>query len=313
MADENTRSTDPADDEARAKAFFGDTVDTLQEASAQGWDAERTSEALTLVQRSHGYWSDTPVLGGALRHVGLGLAALALAACSGAGAADRAWEEAELPRPIFVAEIHVDGKPSASSLLFEAYEDIGRCCFHSNSNFSLRSDAPSGRALTAQDVFDAVDPRASLYAIGLPDLEDTSLVEPLFGGRMRRHVMAEPQEGCVVVSGVRDGIRRAGTISRTLETETIYSANTTADGLEKRFVDLKTNQKGVDRCNVSALLLLHGMPEEEAMDYRTYSKISEGFGDEVPDMAKLKARDLELNGPFNGYNVIETPDVNEED
>ena len=264
----------------RNTAFFSDTVDTLKAAHREGWDAERTNSALTGVQRQHGYWSDTPVLGSALRRVGLGLAALALAACSGAGAADRAWEEAELPMPILVAYVEAGGEPEMISTMKAAYEDIGRCCFRSDDNFSLRSDAPSGRALTAQDVFDAVDPRASLYAIGLPDLEYTSLVEPLFGGRIRRHVMAEPQEGCVVVSGVRDGIRRAGVL------------NAYED-------DPREGQTALSRCNISALLLLHGLPEEEAMDYKAYAVKDRRYDwMNAPDLDQIKLRDLELNGPL---------------
>ena len=288
MADENTRDAALADtDEARAKAFFGDAVDTLQAASAEGWDAERTSEALTDVQRSHGYWSDTPVLGGALRHVGLGLTALALAACSGAGAADRAWNEAELPMPIFVANVDLGGTAAEiTSLISAAYENIGRCCFLVSDNFSHRSHTPMGRALTSQDVFNTVDSRASFYAIGLPNIEDTSLVEPLFGGRMRRHVMAEPQEGCVVVSGARDGIRRAGVINA-------YERDT------------KESQTALSRCNISAVLLLHGLPEEKAMNYRAYAKeFRRNKWMDAPDMAKLNARDLELNGPYGEDNVV---------
>jgi len=70
MADQNApaQSDDPQLD--RTKAFFGDTVETLQTASAEGWDMAQTDAALTDVQRSHGYWSDTPVLGG---HLGIDL------------------------------------------------------------------------------------------------------------------------------------------------------------------------------------------------------------------------------------------------
>jgi len=55
-----------ADEKARAKAFFEDTVEVLEQAHNEGWDTARTDSELTDVQRSHGYWSDTPVLGGSL-------------------------------------------------------------------------------------------------------------------------------------------------------------------------------------------------------------------------------------------------------
>lgn len=50
----------------RAQSFFDDTVDTLVAAHNQGWDMDRTNAELANVQRAHGYWSDTPVLGGSL-------------------------------------------------------------------------------------------------------------------------------------------------------------------------------------------------------------------------------------------------------
>jgi len=62
MAESKTQ--DPA--EVRAQDFFEDTVEALKAAHVEGWDAARTNAELTGVQRAHGYWSDTPVLGGSL-------------------------------------------------------------------------------------------------------------------------------------------------------------------------------------------------------------------------------------------------------
>ena len=58
------KTQDPA--EVRAQDFFEDTVGALKAAHVEGWDAARTNAELTGVQRAHGYWSDTPVLGGSL-------------------------------------------------------------------------------------------------------------------------------------------------------------------------------------------------------------------------------------------------------
>ena len=215
------------------------------------------------------------------------VAALTLAVCSGASAADKAWEEAELPMPIFMVRININAESDMlGAVMRAAAEDIGRCCFFANNEFSFRSDAPAGRALTSQDILDAVDSRASLYAIGLENLENTLLVEPLFGDRMRRHTMTKPQEGCIVVSGVRDGVRRAGVINAYKD-------------------DPPEVDTALSRCNISALLLLHGLPEDEAMDYQKYSAYDNLFEHaNAPDMAKLNARDLELNGPYGEDNVV---------
>ena len=122
---------------ARTKAFFTDTVDALATAHDESWDAARTDAELTRVQRAHGYWTDTPVLGGRVRRGVAGIvAALTLAACSGASAADKAWEEAELPMPIFMVRININAESDMlGAVMRAAAEDIGRCCFFANNEF----------------------------------------------------------------------------------------------------------------------------------------------------------------------------------
>ena len=224
------------------------------------------------------------------RPTAIALCALGLSAC--ADPADRAWEEAELPSYILTESVELDPDQYATdatnqSFLFEALDHPGRCCGTGSSLYDFPFEAVDDGTITTDAILSGIDPNATYYTITLPDPADTALVEPLFGNQMRRHVMAEPQEGCEVVSGARDGVRRAGIIAHTLPNP----------GRLATSYDI--NQVGVARCNVSALLLLHGFSDEEAMNYAAWSVKDEDFFYGIePDFSKVNARDLELNGPI---------------
>ena len=238
------------------------------------------------------------------RHTFAAMSLAALSACSGASAADRAWEEAELPEWIILARVSLDKRQGGTdstnvNFLDVAAENRGRCCTPTTSSFGIKSHGGEYEDLEFSDISAELDPDASFYTITLPNPDDTALIEPLFGGQMRRHVMAEPQEGCYVVSGVRNGVRKAGVIANTIKKELVFRADSTADGRERRGVVDRINQEGVNRCNISAILLLHGLPEDEAIDFASYAtEYRAEFGIKytflAPDLAKIEARAAEL-------------------
>ena len=205
---------------------------------------------------------------------------------------DKVYKNAELPDRIFVASVQlVEGASIVPGFLNVALDQKhARCCAPAayKKDYRAYRDAPVGRPVTGKDVFTAVDLKASLYQITVPppaeQVNIDELLGPLFGGRMRRHVMAEPQEGCIVVSGVRDGILRAGVMAHLIKVQ------------GKRTTFERINRSSVERCNISAVLLLHGLPEAEAMDYQNYAvKPAESYnGDLVPDFPKIQAREAEL-------------------
>ena len=213
---------------------------------------------------------------------------------------DKVYKNAELPDRIFVASVQlVEGASIVPGFLYVALDQKhARCCAPAayKKDYRAYRDAPVGRSVTGKDVFTAVDLKASLYQITVPPPTEPvnidELLGPLFGGRMRRHVMAEPQEGCIVVSGVRDGILRAGVLANAVEVKTSYVRY----GKEQIHILKKINDADVERCNISAVLLLHGLPEAEAMDYQNYAvKPAESYnGDLVPDFPKIQAREAEL-------------------
>ena len=297
MADENNPNTTVSDtDEARAKAFFGDTVDTLQAASAEGWDAERTGEALTDVQRSHGYWSDTPVLGGALRRVGLGLSALALATCTEM-ISDNQTDFEAYPDMVYISGISLDPQqessdPTGYTFIYTATENAkinGRsCCSIADASFDIDFHGPKDGSLKVEDVAEKVGEKANFFLITVPDKAQARIVEPLFGESIKYHTMKEPQNGCEVASGIRDGQLRVGVVAYRTDIEPAYTYN----GREK---SSGINGRAMSRCNISALLLLEGFPELEAMDYATYAtKDTDSGWIDIPDYDKIALRSAEL-------------------
>ena len=236
------------------------------------------------------------------KQLSLRLASLVgVALLSGCTSADeKAYQNAELPDRIFVASVElVEGASIVPGFLNVAVDQKhARCCAPAayKKDYLAYRDAPVGRSVTGKDVFTAVDLKASLYQITTPPPTEPvnidELLGPLFGGRMRRHVMAEPQEGCIVVSGVRDSILRAGVLANVVEVKTSYVRY----GKEQIHILKKINHADVERCNISAVLLLHGLPEAEAMDYQNYAvKPVESYnGDLVPDFPKIQTREAEL-------------------
>ncbi len=224
-------------------------------------------------------------------HVAISLAATLIASCASEQEID--YKNVKLPDKIFVADVQLgDGDPVSNDFLVAALDmPPGRCCAPGTYKADYRAyrDAPKGRPVTGQDIIAAVDPKASFYQISIPPPPEVTdidaLLGPLFGGRLRRHIMTAPQEGCMVVSGVRDGVLRTGVVMHKLPKQ------------GKRSTLYYYNRTGIERCNISGILLMHGLPEAEAMDFEPYESDGGEFftGGLVPDYAKLRARAAELS------------------
>ena len=202
-----------------------------------------------------------------------------LMGCSNAH--DKAYDNAELPETIQVAIVDLIGLGMVpGALLNAAHQHPGRCCRDERDSYTIETlDFPKN----AEEIMAVLDDDASLYTIALPDPTDTALIRPLFGNKLRHHVMDRPQRGCKVVSGVRDGVLRAGVISHIVS---IRNKEVEYENLDRDAIEL---------CLVSAALLLHGFPEAEAMDHDAYSEKNYGFGgDTKPDFEKIHAREAEL-------------------
>jgi len=217
-----------------------------------------------------------------------------LAGCS--NDPDRANPKAAEPDMIRIAAVDLAGEeflsrtflPTTADYILEnpTYNEAGRCCQKMPSNYSIEK---LGAPRTANDILEVMTPATTLYAITLSDPLETSLIEPLFGRKMRRHVMAEPQSGCEIVSGVRDGKLRVGVIAH--EVSKIRKATGTIPEISSVGLDFKA----IDLCVISAVLLLHDFPAEEAMDYAPYARnLNPDHITMVPDFKKIKVREAEL-------------------
>ena len=206
-------------------------------------------------------------------------------------AEDKAYKNAALSHRIFVATVDLASEEiNAATLMEEAYDyelliteghkNPSRCCRYTKNDYRIDD---LGLPRTGEDILAVIGSNASLYTITLPDPSDTALIEPLFGKRMRRHVMKEPQRGCYVVSGVRDGVLRAGVIAHEVPIQ--YTG----------FKHDELNYIAINICLTSAVLLLHGFTESEAMDASVYTKdIGWRSVRIAPDFKKIADREAEI-------------------
>jgi len=213
-----------------------------------------------------------------------------LAGCS--NDLDRAYREAELPDMILVATVDLASEAIVAPkfmqaahdyelLITEGHKNPSRCCRYAKNDYRVDK---LGLPRTGEEVMAVVKDEAALYAITLTDPSDTSLIEPLFGNRMHRHIMDEPQRGCEVVSGVRDGVLRAGVISH--EVSVKHKAGYSTEELD---------YDATNNCFTSALLLLHGLPVSEAMNHEPYLlDIGRRRVSLAPDFKKIADRGAEL-------------------
>lgn len=209
-----------------------------------------------------------------------------LASCT--NAEERVYANAKRPEMIMIGTVDLIGEEILPSALMDAGFDYSpRCCRPVRDSYFLHEQ---GYPQSAEDITSVLTNDTSLYTITLPDPTDTTFIEPLFGKKMRRHVMNEPQRGCEVVSGVRDGWLRAGVIAHKVQVE-----------FRPGYSTEQLNYEAIEFCLISAVLLLHGLSVEDAMNPADYAVNIDSRGTRIaPDFAKLEAREEYMAGIENG-------------
>ena len=180
-----------------------------------------------------------------------GMAAL-LAGCGQAGDVEPSAREADVPRKILISYLALDPKVTPgtmpnSDLYKVMIQRSGRCC-NTGASFDV-DNLPPGTELTPSLVVEAADDDAVFYEVTLTDLSDTTLVEPLFGPSPHELELPPEITECRVMAGVRGRMLRAGML-------TTREASSAQES----------------RCNMVAMPLLLGLPEEEALDYEVWSE-----------------------------------------
>ena len=177
-----------------------------------------------------------------------------LYACGNSASLDELnFSDTSVPRRVESAFVNLDDKVTPGtmpevSFLKQMIKRNGRCC---DFNPSYNVDDLKGlQEVKSAEIIKAVGPSVSLYLTTLPDLSDTTLIGPLFGPSPRELELPSEITDCRVIAGVRDGVLRAGML-------------TTRDA----------DYGQESRCNMVAMLLLLGLPEEEALDYEKWSEL----------------------------------------
>ena len=178
-----------------------------------------------------------------------------------------------------------------TSFLSESTNHWGICCAPSGS-YNIKRNSPDGVAVDPEVLIAETEDWSTFYTIVLTDINETTLVEPLFGERMHSHPMTEPRETCRVVSGVRDNKLRVGVISHT-----VYKVLRKGAPPAHRY-----DYEDGSHCNMVALLMLYGFSETAAQDYMPYVLKERGRENEViPDFKAIKAAAAKRSAEGTGW------------
>ena len=183
------------------------------------------------------------------------MATLVLASCGQPNGTEPSARDGDVPRKILISFVEIDPKTSPSSrpsirFYSTMVERSGRCC-NIGDSFQAK-ELPAGMEMTSSLVAESADGDSVLYLVTLSELSDISLVEGVFGPSPRELELPPKITECRVMAGVREGMLRAGTL-KTRESTAAQES----------------------RCNMVAMLLLLGLPEEEALDYEKWSEPAE--------------------------------------